>query len=155
MRQILFATVLMLVGMVLATLFAFFLASTWSSFSDRWLIPITFLPAIGVATGCWLSHKTSNEQDPWPITTTGGRLLYTLLGALGSAAAGYFVYIALSAAWFHADFFEMALDPSKIKTFSETTKYGQHESTPVGNIFISLFVGAYGTFRLIKEKLTD
>lgn len=155
MRQFLFATVLMLIGIVLSTVLAFVMASNWSSFSDRWLIPLTFLPAIGVATGCWLSHKTSNAQDPWPITTTGGRVVFTLLGSVGSILAGFLVYVSISSAWFSTDFFEMAFNPSQIKTFTETTKTGQREFSPYANMFVSFFAGTYGTFRLIKEKLMD
>ena len=152
MRQFLFAASIMLVGVLGSTALAFGLANTWRSFNDHWLIPLVFLPAIGVAMGCWLAHKASQGQDPWPITDSGGRVLFVLLGAVGSVAASYLVYIAISSVWFNADFIEMVLSPSLIKNFTETNKFGQHESSPISNAVIGLLAGSYGTFRLIKEK---
>ncbi len=155
MRQFTIATIVMLLGMAFSVVCAWLLASTWQSFSDRWLIPVAFLPAIGVAVGCWLAHQSSKGRDPWPIVRTDDRIRFVLLGAIGSAAASYLVYITISSVWFEVDFIEMALNPSHIKAYFETNKYGQHESGLITNMVIGVLAGAYGTFRLIKEKLTS
>lgn len=155
MRQFLFAALILLVGILCSTMLAFGLASTWRSFNTDWLIPLVFLPAIGVALGCRLAHKVSKGQDPWPITDSGGRILFVLLGAVGSAASSYFVYIAISSVWFDAGFMDMALSPSHIQVFAETNKYGQHTSSPVVSAVIGLLAGSYGTFRMVKEKWFD
>ncbi|CAK0760930.1 membrane hypothetical protein [uncultured Gammaproteobacteria bacterium] len=151
MRQFLFAMVNLLLGLVLSTIFAFVLASNWRSFSDRWMIPLVFLPAIGVALGCWLAHKFSKGQDPWPITSSGGKILYTSLGAVGAAAASYCAYIAISSVWFEADFLDMLLSPSHIQQFVKNDKFGQHESSFVGSAIIGLLAGSYGTYRFITD----
>lgn len=155
MRQSFFATSIMLVGVCLSTALAFVLASTWHAFNDNWLIPLAFLPAMGVAVGCWLANRSSQGQDPWPITGSGDRIKFVLIGAAGSVVASYLVYVAISSVWFKADFMGMVLAPSSIQTFSKTNKFGQHESSPIAHAVIWLLAGSYGTFRLIKEKLTD
>ena len=152
MRQFIYATMTMLVGIMLATLAGFGLAHLWRSFNTLWLTPLVFLPALGVAEGCWLAHRSSQGQDPWPITHWGKRTLLVLLGALGSLVATYLVYLALSSVWFEANFTEMALTPSAIRAFSETNRYGTHSSDLTVQLILGLLAGTYGTFRFIREE---
>lgn len=155
MRQFIFAVLGMLLAILASTLLAFGLATAWKSFSDHWLIPLVFLPSIGVAIGCWLAHKVSKGQDPWPIVRSGERILFVLLGAVGSAVASYFVYIAISSVWFDAGFMAMVFSPSRIQVFTETNKFGNHASSPLINTIIGMVAGSYGTFRMIRETWFD
>lgn len=153
MRRIFYPILTMLLGVLVSTLLAFALASAWRSFDRLWLIPLAFLPSMGVALGCWLAHRLSGGRAPWPITSWFDRTLLVLLGAVGSVAASYFVYIAISSAWFGGSFTEMVFTPSTIQTFSESSRFGQHERSIVLNLVIGLLVGSYGTFHLIRAEL--
>jgi hypothetical protein len=151
MRRFLYPVLLMLVGVLVSTLLAFALASVWRSFNKLWLMPLVLLPAGGVAAGCWLAHRLSGGLDPWPITNWAGRILLVLVGSLGSAAASYLVYIAISAVWFNLDFFEMVFSPSSIRSFSGSNRFGQHEQSLATNLIVGLLVGSFATFRFIRE----
>ncbi|MCW8131868.1 MAG: hypothetical protein KIS92_16090 [Planctomycetota bacterium] len=155
MRQALIASFLMLAGVVLATVIAFQMASHWRSISHYWLMIPAFLPSIGVATGAWLSHKRSKGEDPFPIQTRGRYWAFVLLGALGSALSGYLVYIAISSAWFETDIVELIFDPSKIREYTETGKYGSHSASVGANTIMGFVIGTIATARLIREKLID
>ena len=152
MRRVLYPILGILLGVLISTIFAFALASLWRSFDRLWLLPLMLLPAGGVAAGCWSAHRLSGGVDPWPITAWTDRTLLVLLGAVGSIAASYFVYIAISSVWFNNNFFEMVFSPSQITSFSGKDRFGQHERSLALHLIMGFLVGTFTTFRLIREK---
>jgi hypothetical protein len=110
------------------------------------------LPAGGVAAGCWSAHKLSGGSAPWPITAWIDRALLVFLGAMGSVAASYFVYIAISSVWFNSNFFEMVFSPSQITSFSGKNRFGLHQRDIAVDLIMGLLVGSFATFRFIREE---
>jgi hypothetical protein len=155
MRQLGIATILGVVGMVLAVVLVRFIAAGTTSIGDSWLTAGSILPIFGVVLGAVLSHRLSAGGDPWPITEFSKRIPFAVLGGLLGALTWYICYVTLAALWNNQDFWALLMDPSAIPTLSSRRRGGAATSAPpLMYVGIGLLAGAWVTDYAIKKRWT-
>src|SRR5580704_14911129 len=118
MRQLGFAALLGVIGVVLAGFLVRTVGAGNTSLSENWLVAGAVLPVFGVVLGAVLSHRLSGGADPWPITSLARRVPFAVLGGILGALTWYGCYAMLAAIWNNQNFWALVLNPSAMPMLS-------------------------------------
>ncbi len=154
MRQLGFAAVVGIIGVILAAILVRIVGAGNTSLSENWLTAGAVLPVIGVVIGAVLSHRLSGGADPWPIAPLSRRVPFSVLGGLLGAATWYGCYVMLAAMWNDRSFLALLLDPTSIPTLSSGDNGNVSDAPVLLYVALGLVAGTFVTNSAIRRKWT-
>lgn len=161
MRSWLFGLGLGLVGVLIGSLLVWWLASSDTSFSQRWLTLAMMLPLGGVYLG-WDRTRKEEAAAPQRQNPRITRISYVIQGALLTALTQYLTFVIASGIW-HADsidpaqsgFFYQLFNPGSLPSLSDTRSGGSStESGWIEMTLLGVFVGTAVTFYVTRKPKT-
>ncbi len=161
MRSWLLGLGLGLVGVLLSSLLVWWLASSDTSFSQRWLTLAMMLPLGGVYLGWDRAQKAAavNPEGQDPKMT---RIATIVQSALLAALTQYLTFIIASGIW-HADsidpaqsgFFYQLFNPNSLPSLSDTRSGGSStESGWIEMTLIGVVAGAFMAWYVTRKPKT-
>jgi hypothetical protein len=147
-----------LAGVLLSSLLIWWLASSDSTFSDRWLTVAILLPLGGVYLS-WDRAKKMMPGSPEEQQASPSRLTYIAMAALLAGLTQYLTFIIASSIW-NADmidpsqsgFFYHLFHPDSLPSLSSRGSGGySSESDWIGMTLIGVFVGAFMMWYLTRK----
>ncbi|MBI4417988.1 MAG: hypothetical protein HY563_04370 [Ignavibacteriales bacterium] len=162
MRPWVLGLALGLVGVLLSSLLIWWLASSDTSFSSRWLTVSILLPLGGVYLG-WEKERKAEAGSPQEQNPGGSRVIYIVLGTLLAGLTQYLTFIVASGIWnadmidpSHSGFFYQLFHPDSLPSLSDTRSGGSStESGWVGMTLIGVFVGGFVMVYLTRKPKTQ
>lgn len=161
MRPLLAGLGLGLAGVLLSSLLIWWLASSDTTFSDRWLTVAILLPLGGVYLG-WSQAKKLESASPETQQPPPSRLTYILLAAFLAGLSQYLAFIIASSIW-NADmidpsqsgFFYQLFHPDSLPSLSSSRSGGTStESDWIGMTLIGVGVGAFMMWYITRKPKT-
>ncbi|MEX2115778.1 MAG: hypothetical protein WEB37_02735 [Bacteroidota bacterium] len=159
MRSWLFGMGLGLAGVLISSLLVWWLASSDTSFSQRWLTLALMVPLGGVYLG-WDRAQKAEAVTPQGINPRIIRTSYVIQGALLAALTQYLTFVIASSIW-HADVIDPAqagflyqlFHPDSLPSLSDTRSGGSStESGWVEMVLVGVFVGTVMTFYMTRKQ---
>lgn len=156
MRPLSFALALGSVGVFLSSLLIWWLASSDSSFSDRWLTVAILLPLGGVYLG-WERQKKMAAASPGEQQALPSRAVYIVMASLLAGLTQYLAFIIASSIW-NADMIDPSqsgflyhlFNPDALPGLSSRGSGGTTESDWIGMTLIGVVVGAVMMFYITR-----
>ncbi|MEP0823373.1 MAG: hypothetical protein HRF44_11040 [Ignavibacterium sp.] len=156
MRPWSFGLALGVAGVMISSLLIWWLASSDTSFSDRWLTVAILLPLGGVYLG-WDRQKKVAAASPEEQQALPSRATYIVMAALLAGLTQYLTFIIASSIW-NADmidpsqsgFFHHLFNPNSLPGLSSRGSGGTTESDWIGMTLIGIVVGALMMFYITR-----
>jgi hypothetical protein len=159
MRSWLFGLGIGIAGVLVGALLVWWLASSDTSFSQRWLTLALMLPLGGVYFG-WNQSKKAEAAAPQTQNPLIMRIGYVVMGAFLAAISQHLTFVIASGIW-HADVIDPAqsdflyqlFNPGSLPSLSDTRSGGSStESGWLEMILVGVFVGTAMSFYVTRKS---